>query len=550
MNHHLRKKIISHSSHVDLLRDMSLLVSKDDKQLAFKLISMAHEERSSGPAIRKIRQQLIDDLYIKGGIKDKFYYLDCPGGEVLDGGDVFGLLPGLGFFDSSPVGSLKINVNRKVSSLKVYVASPHQTYLNLRYVKIFAGKGKKLVSGKGCREFYSSSRNGKFGSLLLGEGHHSVKEKQPYYLVEFDDPIYVQSIDIGNREDFQGKRSQYLIVETEDERGVNRIDYATLSQENVGGILSEISAFLGSDDFVRCWHACNDEGLSNFVLLESLAYKLSSEYLDISDFTWFCILQCLDVWGEPGEKGLSEVSGLIISFYVARLYLKGHKKLPKSFEKLLKKKSDICRLEAHVNSHVFERTGKEVMLTKHGLAGKGKLVNDVEKCLTSLRQVLSHIESLGFQPLLAYGTLLGAVRENAFLAHDDDIDIIVIGNAETQDEAKREMEVLESHFTSLPGYRVGQGVEKNLNRHVVNKQLGVMIDVFPVWRSEGRLFLHMEKMKIRDIDASIVDEVVDCCLYGESFSAPGDWKQFLIERYGKGWETPDKFHEWPWELEG
>lgn len=553
-NHVLVSKILQCSNSTDALRDMSLALRGENNELALKFASFAHEQRPTGPAIKNARSLILEDLYVREGL-NKFFYIEGFNKTPLSGSAVDSLLPGLGFFDASDVGSLKVEVKRKIISLKIMLTSPYDEFMNLRYLKFFSERGRNITHeiSLGSKESCSSSKINDCGSLLRGVGHHSRKEKSPCYIVNFDKPVYIEWLEIGNREDYQGIRSRYLLVETESENGLCKVNYATTSQANVNHIFSGLCNLL-DDNYLSLLEFFGDSKSridmpNNLVLLRHIVAALKIRYLEIDDVTWWCILQCLDIWGKKNNHETRKIEREIISYYVARLYIKRYRKLPKAFEKLFTSKSDVANLETLVNAHVISYTGDEVMLTKHGLAGKGKLVNNVGNCLKALNRIFNHFEKMGYQPILAYGTLLGAVRENAFLDHDDDIDIIFLGKAVNRNEAEQEVEKVVKYFENLDGYRVGVGVNKHLNRHVIDKELGVMIDVFPAWQSEQLTYLHMEKMGVRGIDSSIFEGVGQAHLYGHSFAAPSDSRYFLAERYGEEWETPDKFHEWPWMLE-
>jgi hypothetical protein len=55
---------------------------------------------------------------------------------------------------------------------------------------------------------------------------------------------------------------------------------------------------------------------------------------------------------------------------------------------------------------------------------------DTEPTLDSLDEVMAVLHDGGVQGFLGYGTLLGAVRDGTFIAHDHDADVIYLGDAE------------------------------------------------------------------------------------------------------------------------
>lgn len=68
----------------------------------------------------------------------------------------------------------------------------------------------------------------------------------------------------------------------------------------------------------------------------------------------------------------------------------------------------------------------------------GKSKKDWNSYLESLKDLELYFKSLGFNICLFYGSLLGAVREHAFIAHDHDIDLIYISNYNSKIDVKSE----------------------------------------------------------------------------------------------------------------
>ena len=55
----------------------------------------------------------------------------------------------------------------------------------------------------------------------------------------------------------------------------------------------------------------------------------------------------------------------------------------------------------------------------------------------ALRLVLARLEAAGVTPFLSFGTLLGAVREGGFMAHDTDIDLGIFSDEASPDQLRR-----------------------------------------------------------------------------------------------------------------
>jgi hypothetical protein len=189
--------------------------------------------------------------------------------------------------------------------------------------------------------------------------------------------------------------------------------------------------------------------------------------------------------------------------------------------------------------------GKRAIFTRHGLRG-AVLLEQKDAYLALMRGVIDAVTELGVPCSLLYGSLLGAVREGGFIAHDDDVDLCFYVEAASAEEAGREVERVSAHLLAK-GFKVVKN--PTLNRHVIGKVPRVAVDLFPGWISNGRLHVYMERMGIRDIDAGIVLPLSTLPLYGQEFPAPAHPERFLEERYGAGWRIADPFFEWPYPLE-
>jgi hypothetical protein len=149
--------------------------------------------------------------------------------------------------------------------------------------------------------------------------------------------------------------------------------------------------------------------------------------------------------------------------------------------------------------------------------------------------------------MLAYGTLLGAVREGNFLAHDDDIDMLIPTTAGNREDVEKTLRSLSEQLRSK-GWRVSRP-NSYTNFHLTEPSTKLHVDVFPLLVTGDRTSLHMEKMKLREISTDIVLPPRSFSFLGQKMLVPADPEAFLAERYGKSWTIPDPFYDWPWKLQ-
>ena len=165
-----------------------------------------------------------------------------------------------------------------------------------------------------------------------------------------------------------------------------------------------------------------------------------------------------------------------------------------------------------------------------------------------MQLIIREGQKAGIEIIICYGTLLGAVRNQSFLAHDDDVDLLVLyKNVHSRKEAIEQEKMLCEHFENN-NIKVRRK-PKGIGFWATDPKTKIQLDMFACWEPEnGRTMLMMEHLEYRTIDTNILSPPSEVELLGIKFPAPSRSKDFLQERYGKGWETPDPYHEFPWPV--
>ena len=464
---------------------------------------------------------------------------------------VAALAPALGFFGAHEVDCLRIALDRPVSALRISLSDPRPMFLNLRGLEFRRG-GKALVLPEGGWQAEQSSTAGTAAehgadNLLRMKGIHSTSERAPWWTARFTVPVEAHELRITNRSDGWGSRSRTLKVEATDPTG--RIDclHDAESPDQLAASLGEACRLAGRSP-LAAWPAdAMAAARWRAELLDAIAERIRCGTLPLSDVAWPMLLPMLDVWHVQGEPLDAEWT-LLAAFLLHQHRGKGGTSI-KAFSLLLDNRERLLRLQGEMNALGGALGLGRFMLTRHGVKTEGVLRRDPQRFLSHLQAVVQALRALGRQPLLAYGTLLGAVRDRDFIAHDDDIDLLYRSSGSNRAEVEADLLGLKDALREM-GFRVVDLLPNSLNLHVIDPRNSAVMDVFPYWEADGKAHLHMEAMRVRGIDPGILAPASEIEFLGCRLPAPARPEAFLEERYGPGWTVSDPFYEWPWPLKG
>jgi hypothetical protein len=178
----------------------------------------------------------------------------------------------------------------------------------------------------------------------------------------------------------------------------------------------------------------------------------------------------------------------------------------------------------------FDKSGKLVPT----FAGRSE--RDLDALLDATEAVIAALRECGLDPFLAYGTLLGAVREGAVLGHDSDADLGYVSRHDTPVDVARESfrvqrDLAERGFAT---YRYSGGAFR-----VDVREGGVTrgLDVFGGFFDRGRLYLMGEIGT--DFREEWIRPLGTAQLSGRAMPVPAAPERLLEATYGPGWKVPD-----------
>ena len=149
---------------------------------------------------------------------------------------------------------------------------------------------------------------------------------------------------------------------------------------------------------------------------------------------------------------------------------------------------------------------------------------DKEKAFENLCLFKEIADRNGFGFFLAYGTLLGAIREKDFISHDEDIDL----GADYQD-----VDLFMSMLFELRdnGFEVARWDERGLLSIIRNNEY---IDIYFFKKYNDKLLINCGE----PLPTKFLENQSDIEFKGVEFSAPSDVVGAVEFWYGKDWQTP------------
>jgi hypothetical protein len=157
--------------------------------------------------------------------------------------------------------------------------------------------------------------------------------------------------------------------------------------------------------------------------------------------------------------------------------------------------------------------------------------------LEDLRQLLTKLSEFGVDGFLAYGTLLGAVRSQSFIAHDNDVDIAYVSRFENPADVAAESLDLQ-HWLVANGWHVSRS-RPGFCRVRAGEDAGPerSIDIFSGYFCGGHFAIERwVRAPMRRADILPLGRV---SLEGVKLPAPARPEMLLEATYGDGWRIPD-----------
>lgn len=165
----------------------------------------------------------------------------------------------------------------------------------------------------------------------------------------------------------------------------------------------------------------------------------------------------------------------------------------------------------------------------------------VAPLLDSIDEVIGALQKAGIEPFIAYGTLLGAVREGKLIGHDSDADIGYVSRHSHPVDVIRESFDLQRALADM-GYAITRysGIAFKVDVREADGSIRGL-DVFGgfIGPTEDDTFLHLMGEIRTPYKREWIFPLGTTTLEGREFPAPRDTDRFLTATYGPSWRVPD-----------
>ncbi|WP_029289216.1 hypothetical protein [Cellulomonas sp. HZM] len=462
------------------------------------------------------------------------------------------LFPSLGFYGAKNVDRLEVALPAGTVAVRLELPQRRAEILPLKLVELAKGTRALRVPASAVDASVSSFGKGAQDAaapLVAGTPLSTAREHGPWWQVTLLQPLGATSLRLYNRRDALGRRTRALVVKVRTAESDDWQVAWSARRDDLPRVVELVERLTGvSLSPPRFLHARWARRARAQVLARLLA-AAQGDGLGTADRDELRLLLALvPSRVRDGVPPLDRPAAQLLAALLAaqRHAVPGTATSIRSFGDVLPDRAALRRL-----GDDLDRFGAAVglppqMITRHGVGELGKLRTDSAGHLDLVARLEDVFAELGHPLVMAYGTLLGAVREGDFLARDDDVDMLFRLDAADAGEAKPLLTDLKARLRER-----GFGIWTNptgLNFHVVDPATRRHVDVFPYLVEGATATLHMTSMRLETMDLDVLEPHGRRELLGRSVPVPHLPERFLEERYGPGWGVEDPFHDWTWPL--
>ncbi|MGH3505051.1 MAG: hypothetical protein ACRDQA_29780 [Nocardioidaceae bacterium] len=185
----------------------------------------------------------------------------------------------------------------------------------------------------------------------------------------------------------------------------------------------------------------------------------------------------------------------------------------------------------------------DVTVTAHGYNARPAL-RPADELWSQVGGVLDALHDVGYQAFANSGTLLGLVRDDGIIWDDDDVDLAVLLHADTTEAAAYEWAELRRKLAGTGLLDLELDRRATIHTKAASPD-GLMLDLFPAWLSDGRLYVF--PCCFGEIAADDAIPLKPLAVGGPTqVLGPALPEAVLAVNYGDDWRTPDPLFAFDW----
>lgn len=164
----------------------------------------------------------------------------------------------------------------------------------------------------------------------------------------------------------------------------------------------------------------------------------------------------------------------------------------------------------------------------------------------TLAELARQFKKHGIPGYAAYGTMLGFVRDNGFIPHDDDVDVAILPNSEWNSARVLECFLAEEGFSYVFGFKYDDElVEFKLMYHKIPidfffpRKIGDQFGTHGFYYEANACYPTPQHNTAKLFKEPQVKGIMLKQVLGVDFPIPQNYEEVLEGMYGKNWRIPD-----------
>jgi hypothetical protein len=460
--------------------------------------------------------------------------------DMVNSGVRRAMLPGFGFFGTTWADRLQLDVFARITD--IVVSRPGEKTMDLKGIRVLKADGADPFGHRVTTSAAGADADvAQDSDLFKISPVHASSDDAAYWWLHFDEPTPVRRVLIFNS---GGWQNLDLVVTATRDDGTELQLRDPSSDRDLTSVLATLAKYDKADTLFQACATEEDARIWRERVVGEVCTSIRAGAMRPSMDEALRIASLIPI---TGELALTDDDYFLIAYLLMAQTARNEASRSgwAAFRQVFPSRTHLRKLEGHFAEAAELLQIPRRSLTRHGLVQASKLADETPAIADLAVELRRDLSRYGLTPLIAYGSLLGHVREGHLLEHDDDFDSMVCLTAPSRADFDDERAAVVDKLRA-DGWEVKLN-GKYWNVHV-SKPGPAHIDMFFVHVEDGRAYTHMERMRVRDVPAEWLEPGQIVTVDGIEMAIPREPEKFLEDRYGSGWTVADPYADWPWAL--